>query len=330
MRVNIGKKRRDDNRSSPRIKSKFPVTVVCPSDEKYDAQTVDLSQQGLLLEFSRDIQSVEKQDYVIEKDIQKGAIVAVILNSPFLTPGKSESQIGYRVHRIEKISGERFHMALQIESKSGDTLPGFNVINPEHYVISPEMETEYLSILEQMNLQLPEQHSRVIIFTGPEHRVGTSTLSWWLASCISRMSGVNVLYVDANLRPKINSESEEATTGLLEVLLKKQALMDSVIEMGHSSPRLLNSGGENGFLGNEVTETQVETALIEMREHFQYTFIDSLPINLSPLTSMLAKHADGNFLVLESGESDRKVAQAATERLKMTGSKIIGVILNKL
>jgi len=330
MKVNFGKKEHGGYRSSQRIKSKFPVTVVCSNGKQYDARTVDLSEQGLLLEFSRDNQKDDKQDYAIEQHIQKDSIVFVTLNSPFMTPENSESRLGYQVRRLEKITDDYFQVALEIDNQSVNAKVGFNIINPEDYVISPEIETEFFSILEQMNLQLPEQNSRVIILTGVEHKVGTSILSWWLACCLSRMSDVNVLYVDGNLRPKINSDSSQNTNGLLEVLLKKKGLLDSIINMGNSSPSILNSGGESGFLGNEITETQVKSVLNDMRNHFQYTFIDSLPINSSPLTSMMSKYADGNFLVLESGESDRLAAQMATERLKTTGSKIIGAILNKL
>ena len=330
MRVKLGTKEQDDNRTSTRIKSRFPVMVIAPSGELYDAKTVDLSEQGLLLEFMHRPQNEQKILTPVEDTIKKGSVISVKLNSPFLAPEQSGNKISYRVIREIKLPNGRYRIALEILSNGIEGNNNFNIINPDEYVIPSAMEAEFLKILEQMNLQLPEQRSRVIVLSGVDANVGTSTISWWLASCISRLINTRVLYVDANLRPAISLNSEEASRGLLEVLLEQQTLDETVIDMGPLSPMLLNSGGEDGFLGNEITESQVAARLKEMRDKYRYIFIDSLPVNSSPLTAMLAKQADGTFLVLDSGETERKMAQMATERLRQSGAKIIGVIINKL
>ncbi len=329
MRANLLKSEINNNRKSSRIKSRFPVVVECSAGDKHTAQTIDISSQGLLLEFTNGSDVDSKKEKGFDYNILQGSTLNVTLNSPFFTPNQASKAISYKVVWQNSLPDGKQRIGLEILEDTSGEGGSFTVIDPYAYVITQELEEGFLKILEQINLELSNIQSKVIVLTGAALDSGTSTLSWWLASCLSRLADIKVLFVDGNLRPKISMDSDENNRGLLELLLGQQNLSDTIIEMGNSSPNLLNAGGQHGFLGNEVTEAQVESTLKLLREEYKYVIIDTLPVNSSPMTAMLAKHADGSFLVLEAGINDQKIAQDAVERLRQVESKIIGVVLNK-
>ena len=66
------------------------------------------------------------------------------------------------------------------------------------------------------------------------------------------------------------------------------------------------------------------------REFYDIIIIDTAPIGLVIDASLLAKKADASILVLESGRIPKKMVRKAKLDLEQTGTKFLGVILNKV
>ena len=57
--------------------------------------------------------------------------------------------------------------------------------------------------------------------------------------------------------------------------------------------------------------------------------LDTLPVNSSPFTLMLAREADGTLLVIESEKTKRDVAKDAIALLNQVGCNVLGAVLNR-
>ena len=69
--------------------------------------------------------------------------------------------------------------------------------------------------------------------------------------------------------------------------------------------------------------------IIELRERYDYVFIDSPPICRLNDACIIAQYVDGTVIVNASKGIDTKVAKLILSKLKKVGANIIGVILNK-
>ena len=74
----------------------------------------------------------------------------------------------------------------------------------------------------------------------------------------------------------------------------------------------------------------MDLALEVFREFYDIIIIDTAPIGLVIDASLLAKKADASILVLESGRIPKKMVRKAKLDLEQTGTKFLGVILNKV
>jgi receptor protein-tyrosine kinase len=68
--------------------------------------------------------------------------------------------------------------------------------------------------------------------------------------------------------------------------------------------------------------------LTRFREEFDYVLVDAPPCLECGDARSMARHTDGLVLVVRAGHTERKVAQAALQRLQSDGIRVTGVILN--
>ena len=316
---------RNENRRYPRVKSRFPVCILLAgSKDVIAAQTIDISSNGLLLELASD----DAATFLICGDDRSQQTLQVRLVSPFMLPDMSKrvSDISFRVVRSTVTASGCVRIGLQNNALEGDD---FALIDPRAYMIPHDLETQFLRIIEHLNVELPNKMSRVLVLTSAAAGAGVSTLAWWLSGCLARMPNNPTLYMDGNLRPRLMTQPEDPVRGLLEVLLEREGFEDVVVRLGFGAPDILNTGGEEGFLGSEVTEQAVRHLLARLRTDYRHIIIDALPSTISPLTLAFAKQADGIFVVIESGVTDRDIAANTVEHLHQSEVKVLGVILNK-
>ena len=67
-----------------------------------------------------------------------------------------------------------------------------------------------------------------------------------------------------------------------------------------------------------------------MREAFDYIIIDTPPLGSVIDAAVVAKRCDGTVLVVESNAVNYRFVQRVKEQLDKSGSRILGVVLNKV
>lgn len=312
-------------RSSQRIKARFPVVVKLADGRLAQATTVDISREGLLLAIDGpNADSLGLDD----RTLGVGAIHRLMLFSPLLVPARILQPRDYRIVRQARDADGNRLVGLMRMADS-DPARGVDAIDPADYQTTPDLDSEFLKIVEQINLELAESRSRVIMLCGAESGAGVTSLAWWLAGSLSRLQSRRVMFADANLRPGATRPGEDRSEGLLEVLLGQCTHSEAAVHLGEGIPSILNAGGEAGFSGREITDERVRTAVDALRTGYDYTVIDALPPADSPLTLMMARHCDGVFLVLASGQTDQKLARETVDQLRTTGTRLLGILLNR-
>ena len=67
----------------------------------------------------------------------------------------------------------------------------------------------------------------------------------------------------------------------------------------------------------------------ELKEDYDYIFIDTPPIGIVTDAGIISNYSDGCVFVVGSKECDIEMAKLAKQRLEGVGANIIGAVLNK-
>jgi succinoglycan biosynthesis transport protein ExoP len=177
-------------------------------------------------------------------------------------------------------------------------------------------------------------HPHNLVFTSTQPMEGKTTLVTNLGFALAEI-GRKVLLVDGDMRrPRLHRIFDEANEwglsdvlrewdsieGLpLKLLVKKTAVPDIYLLPGGVSTDnilgLLHSG-------------RMSKLLARFREEFDYVLVDTPPCLEFGDARNLARFADGLVLVVRAGHTERKMAEAAVQRLECDGIRVTGVVLN--
>ncbi|BBA32751.1 capsular exopolysaccharide family [Methylocaldum marinum] len=214
-----------------------------------------------------------------------------------------------------------------IKTGMASSRDGRDLINPSHYAMPAGLESEFKRLLEFFGVAFPDASSKVIILSSSHKGSGVSTLSWWLAATLSRIPGKTILFVDAGSNNEI-AKNESGVKGLNEILFGQASLDEALVDLGKHAPYIIRSGAEEYF--GEVKDSHVENIITSFRNRYSYTIIDGLPPSESPLILNMAKYADGVFLVIESGKTDKHSCRDAVDRFRQAGARVLGALLNQI
>ena len=67
----------------------------------------------------------------------------------------------------------------------------------------------------------------------------------------------------------------------------------------------------------------------ELKEYYDYIFIDAPPIGIITDAGIISTFSDGCIFVVSSNEVDIERTKIAKDRLDKVGANILGVVLNK-
>lgn len=308
-----------ERRSSERSATRFPVEIETATGERLVGNTLDISSGGMRLECPLDGAYAK---------LEQGDTVKIALNSPFL--------VARDVRVIEEFTvlacdshGDSMALRLKHTGVREGHAPSVAGLAPHEYVMPPELEDTFMQTQTQVNLQLPQAGSKVLVFSGAEPGAGSSTISWWFSVCLARTQHRRVLFVDGNVQARAGEASAEPLAGFVDLLLGHVDLESTVVPLGAGAPQLLNVGKVGRFTSGEISPSNVRDTFASMREKYDYIIVDAPPAAESPLTLLWSQAADGCMIVLESGKSQRDDAQAAVARLRQSGARVLGAMLNK-
>jgi len=180
------------------------------------------------------------------------------------------------------------------------------------------------------NIQFCGQSIRVIAITSCYENEGKTSVSLHLGKCFAEL-GKKVLVIDADMRKSVmvgrNSTSKDVQ-GLSELLTGLAEINDCVYETQYQFLNVIFSGK---YPPNPVELLSTENfgeLITSMREKYDYVIIDLPPLGAVIDAAVVAPQCDGVALVISDGNVRLSVAKEVISQLKISKSKILGVIRN--
>lgn len=181
------------------------------------------------------------------------------------------------------------------------------------------------------NLQLSGKRIKSILITSSYPNEGKSDISISLAKELSSM-GKKVLLIDADIRKsayfthfRVNQE----VRGMSQFLSGQIAVKDLIYATNYNNLDIIFGGSPapdpTSLLGDEIFGAFMK----EIRSYYDYIICDTPPVANIIDAVLVAKYCDGAIFVVEQGAVSYRVAQKALNRLRRTGCRILGTVLNK-
>ena len=170
---------------------------------------------------------------------------------------------------------------------------------------------------------------KTILITSSEKDEGKTTTTSSLAECFSDLKKSKILLIDGDLRkPSIHKHFDiDNKYGLVDVLNNDKEFHKCIKEKGNL--HILTTGSRTKNAAELLDSETMRNFIEEMKETYDYIFVDSPPVSRVNDACIMAKYIDGTLIVSASNEIDRELAKLTRNRLNKVNANIIGVILNK-
>ena len=169
---------------------------------------------------------------------------------------------------------------------------------------------------------------KTILVTSSDMNEGKTTVISSLAKCFSELEDKKILLIDCDLRkPSIHRHfglnNEKGLADIVEdsnfrTYIKTVDNLDIL-----TTGRKVNKPAE--LLESDYIKEFIE----QLKEYYDYIFIDSPPVSRVNDACILANYIDGTIIVSSSNEVDIELAKLTKKRLAKVNANFIGVILNK-
>ena len=176
------------------------------------------------------------------------------------------------------------------------------------------------------NIQFCGPDIKVIVLTSCEENEGKTTVSMSLAKSFAEI-GKKVLLIDADMRKSVlagrNLDAKDYR-GLSEYLSGMCEIGEVVMKTSVKDVYVLLAG-KYPPNPSELLNGRLFDSLIKVcRENFDYVIIDTPPLGAVSDAAVVAPKCDGSILVI----GDDKLATDVVEKLRATGTPILGAIRN--
>ena len=187
------------------------------------------------------------------------------------------------------------------------------------------------------NLQFSGADIKAVLFTSCKPDEGKSTTSFELAKSMAEV-GKHVIFIDADLRKSVTINRYKATkekdkghiSGLSHYLSKQAELEDIICETNIPGMDIIVTGPLSPN-PTELLNSELFTDMIaSLRNRYDAVIIDAPPLGNVIDAAVIAPKCDGVVLVVEADQTSRRLALDVKKQIEMTGSRILGVVLNKV
>ena len=212
------------------------------------------------------------------------------------------------------------------------SLNGVATIDRElvHYdKMSPSLEA-FRSLYTNIRLLSPENHIHSFVIGAAKPGEGKSTVAVQLAKTAATI-GQRVLLVDADLRrPKIHEKLGLPNFHGLSEAISTDISLNEVIQRCPDNDNLFIL--TSGLIPQDPIKLLCSKKMYSLMEQFQ-DFFDLVIYDTPPMegladVSIIAAHTDGLALVVKLHKTDRSLVMKALERLKISGTPVLGLIAN--
>nr|WP_315969826.1 CpsD/CapB family tyrosine-protein kinase [Bacillus testis] len=203
-----------------------------------------------------------------------------------------------------------------------------------HYLVTSSHSTsviaeQYRTIRTNIEYTAIDKDIKSILVTSASPGEGKSTTSANLA-IIFAQQGKKILLIDTDLRkPTIHKKfCVHNQIGLSNVLTKKQAIEDAIMDTSIKNLSILTSGPIPPNPAELLISKAMENLLGKLYKEFDVVILDTPPVLAVADAQILSKHADGVILVVASGQTETEQGKKAKQLLVSSNATILGVVLN--
>lgn len=174
-----------------------------------------------------------------------------------------------------------------------------------------------------------EEECKVVVVTSSMQGEGKSTTATNLAISYA-MTDKKVLLVDCDMRrPKLARLLEKGNkVGLSNLLMDYDLLGEAVQHTDIEGLDVILVGSIPPNPSELLGSARMRKLIEEMKEKYDYIFLDSPPINMVTDAAVLAPKSNGVLFLVRANQSERGAVIHAVNQLERTQAKVLGFILN--
>ncbi|MBZ9937951.1 polysaccharide biosynthesis tyrosine autokinase [Mesorhizobium sp. BR1-1-16] len=201
-----------------------------------------------------------------------------------------------------------------------------SVLEDPHSAISEAYRSARTALQFSTDRGVPKN----FVVTSARPSEGKTTTVTTLARMFGQI-GMNVLVIDADLRnPSMHKIIGIDNSYGLSNFLTGSIESESIIrDSGVANVSVISSGPIPPNPAELLSSPKMLTLLTELRDQFDLIIVDSAPVMGLADALLLSSVADGTLIVCSAGETPAETVKAATKRLSMTNSQLLGGILTK-
>ena len=194
---------------------------------------------------------------------------------------------------------------------------------------SPISES-YRGIRTSIEFSNLDKEMKIINVTSSMQSEGKSTVIANLAVSFANLEK-KVLLLEGDLRnPSVHRMFNISNiNGLTDILLKDKAFAECVHCTEVKNLHILTCGAVPPNPSEILSSKKMKDFINELREYYDYIFIDTPPIGVVTDAGIISTYSDGCVFVVGSKQCDIEMAKIAKKRLEDVGANIIGAVLNK-
>ena len=174
-----------------------------------------------------------------------------------------------------------------------------------------------------------EEKCKVIVVTSSQQGEGKSITAVNLAISYA-MTDRKVLIIDCDLRrPKLaRLLGMRAPVGLSNLLMDPSLREEALCKTETTGLDVILAGDIPPNPSELLGSVRMQKLLSELKEEYDYIFLDSPPVNLVTDAVVLAPFTDGVLFLVRANKAERGAVAYAVEQLEYAKVKILGFILN--
>lgn len=199
----------------------------------------------------------------------------------------------------------------------------------DHHPLSVVTEA-YRTLRSSLMLSQAGGPPHVMLLTSASRAEGKSTTTINTAIVFAQM-GVRVLVIDADLRrPTCHKILKmDNQVGLADVLAGQMECQDAIRTTAAPNLFLMSSGTSPPNPAELLGSKKMQETLQQLREQYEFIFIDSSPVMAVSDAVYLSAMVDGTLLVVNR-KTPKPLVRTARARLDTPHTKMLGIILNQV
>lgn len=225
-------------------------------------------------------------------------------------------------------------MSIFCKDKKVPSRDAFSIQEERKYLLSDQSDfyirEAYKTLRTNVSFALNnEEGCKIVAVTSAQACEGKSITTLNLAISTA-MTGSKVLVIDCDLRRSKVSRLLQLRpkVGLSNLILNPKLLPEAVLSTDIQNLDVILSGSVPPNPSELLGSQHMQQLLEELRNTYDYVFLDSPPVNVVTDAVVLAPRCDGVLLLVRANRSERGSVIHAVKQLEYSKAKILGFILN--